>query len=279
MSRIDRLAFSIACAVLLAAGPAFATFHLWTIEEAFSNADGTIQYIEFQTTSNFQEQMTGHVLQAKNGATVQHSFTFLTNLPNNATANKFFLVATPAFAAVAGITPDYVLPPAKFIEFNTTNTLTLVGAVTPSFVFTPSALPRDGIHSLVSVGGVVGPALASPTNFAGLTGTMEPACSDTVDNDGDGFVDFPADIGCHDALWSYESPACQDGIDNDLDGNIDFDGGASLNGGVPLAPIDPPCAGKPYKNKETTGGCGGGEELAVIAPIAWIAGASRRRKR
>jgi len=36
-------------------------------------------------------------------------------------------------------------------------------------------------------------------------------------------------------------PACGDGWDNDGDGFIDFDGGASVNGGVPLAPPDPGC--------------------------------------
>jgi hypothetical protein len=273
-----RLVLSIAaCAALLAAQPAAATFHLWTIEEAFSNSDGSIQYIEFHTTSNFQEQMTGHTLQAKQGATVQHSYPFTTNLGSTATANHFFLVATPAFAAVAGITPDYVLPPGKFIEFNTTNTLTLVGAVTPSFTFTPSALPRDGIHSLTLVGGVPQSATATPTNFAGQTGTMEPACSDGVDNDGDGDTDYPSDIGCHDVAWDFESPACQDGIDNDLDTKIDFDGGAALNGGVPLAEIDPQCAGKPHRNREQPNGCGDGEELAFLAPIAWWAGRRRRR--
>jgi hypothetical protein len=52
------------------------------------------------------------------------------------------------------------------------------------------------------------------------------ACSDDVDNDGDGKVDFPADPGCS----SYEGddetdpaplPACADGFDNDGNGLID----------------------------------------------------------
>ena len=36
-------------------------------------------------------------------------------------------------------------------------------------------------------------------------------------------------------------PACSDGWDNDGDGFIDFDGGASVNGGVPLGLPDPGC--------------------------------------
>jgi hypothetical protein len=43
-----------------------------------------------------------------------------------------------------------------------------------------------------------------------------------VDNDGDGFVDFPDDPGCADADGASESPPCSDGVDNDGDGRVDF---------------------------------------------------------
>jgi hypothetical protein len=265
-------------AALVAADPAFATFHLWQIEEIFSNADGTIQYVEFSTTFDNQHLMQNHVLRSLMGATVQHDFTFPSNLGSNLTGNHFMLVATPAFAATAGITPDYVLPPGKFIELNKTNTITLVGAATPSFTYTPASLPTDGIHSLTLIGGIPTPTVATPRNFANQTGTMEPACSDSVDNDGDGRTDFPADVGCFDANWTRENPQCQDGLDNDLDGKIDFDGGAALNGGVPLAPIDPQCSGKPHRNRESASSCGDGEELSLLAPIAWAITARARKR-
>jgi hypothetical protein len=50
------------------------------------------------------------------------------------------------------------------------------------------------------------------------------ACEDTLDNDGDGLIDFPADPGCDSAGdTSEQSPsiACDDGLDNDLDFAID----------------------------------------------------------
>ena len=262
---------------LLVAQPASALFHLWTIEEAFSNEDGTIQYVEFQATTDFQNLMAGHVLQAQQGATIQHSFTFPSNLPSSATANHFFLVATPAFAAVTGVTPDYVLPPARFLEA-TTNTLALVGALTPAFVFDPATLPKDGIHSLTSVGGVVQVTVATPTNFANQTAVMQPECGDGVENDGDGLVDYPADPGCQSATGTVESPACQDGVDNDLDGRIDFDGGASANGGVALALVDLQCR-KPFRRKETPPTCGFGAELALVMPLLGLAAGRRRRRR
>ena len=60
-----------------------------------------------------------------------------------------------------------------------------------------------------------------------------PQCSDGLDNDGDGLVDFPADCGCTDANDNSEAPnpvrACNDGLDNDGDGLKDF-------------PADPGCS-------------------------------------
>ena len=50
-----------------------------------------------------------------------------------------------------------------------------------------------------------------------LTGAALPQCSDTLDNDGDGKIDFPADSGCTDANDNNEnnvSPQCSDGVDN-----------------------------------------------------------------
>ena len=58
------------------------------------------------------------------------------------------------------------------------------------------------------------------------------ACANGIDDDGDGFTDFPADPGCVSAQDLSEQQigvACDDGIDNDTDGNTDF-------------PSDPGCA-------------------------------------
>ncbi len=56
-------------------------------------------------------------------------------------------------------------------------------------------------------------------------------CSDGIDNDGDGNVDFPADPGCESAIDPDETdiPACSDGQDNDGDGSADY-------------PADPGCS-------------------------------------
>lgn len=87
-------------------------------------------------------------------------------------------------------------------------------------------------------------------------------CSDGVENDGDGRTDFPQDPGCRNASSSSESPACQDGIDNDGQAGIDFDGGASANGGTPLAEPDPNCGGLAHRQTERPS-CGLGAELVL----------------
>jgi hypothetical protein len=85
------------------------------------------------------------------------------------------------------------------------------------------------------------------------------ACSDGVDNDGDGLVDHPADPGCASASADLENPQCDDDLDNDGDGTMDW------NGGPGGAPADPHCT-QPWRNRETPSACGLGFELALLLP-------------
>lgn len=64
-------------------------------------------------------------------------------------------------------------------------------------------------------------------------------CNDGIDNDGDGFIDYPEDRGCENEGDEDETdpvPQCSDGIDNDGDELIDIE--------------DPECAGDPDGNSE-----------------------------
>lgn len=114
--------------------------------------------------------------------------------------------------------------------------------------------------------GVAGDVL---DHFRLVKGPALPVCSNGVDDDGDGLADHPADPGCFDATRADESPLCDDDLDNDGDGGIDWDGGPAAG------PIDPQCAGKPYRNKETPNTCGLGAEIALALPL--IAALRRRR--
>jgi hypothetical protein len=68
-------------------------------------------------------------------------------------------------------------------------------------------------------------------------------CSDGVDNDGDGYTDYPSDPGCQSTTDTDETDApaqtyqCSDGVDNDGDGSIDY-------------PLDPGCV-SPTDTSET----------------------------
>ena len=57
-----------------------------------------------------------------------------------------------------------------------------------------------------------------------IIATVRPECSDEVENDGDGLVDFPDDPGCKSAEDLSEAADCDDGIDNDGDGLVDYGG-------------------------------------------------------
>ncbi len=108
---------------------------------------------------------------------------------------------------------------------------------------------------------------------------LPPECSDGIDNDEDGEIDFPDDLGCRDARW-IEAPQCQDGIDNDEDGLIDFDGGAWVNGGTPLGPAEAVDCTSFFDNGEVKAKrCGmiGFEGLAAFSLLALRRRLGRRR--
>ena len=153
--------------------PARAGSHLWKFSEAFSNADGTIQFIELVNANNdnFEQAISSHAITSN---TRNYPIPG-PNLPAT-TAFKRFLIATPAFAALPGApTPDRILPAGSVPFFSRVND-TIACNGWPSMVFTAGQLPTDGIHSLVAGAGGTCPctvAVNSPTNYAGTTGSVD----------------------------------------------------------------------------------------------------------
>jgi hypothetical protein len=161
---ITCLAFSAVTA------PAFANFHVWLPDEVFSNASGTIQFLEFSDVFDGEEFLTVTSLRSN-----ANTFPFPSNLPSSFTAGKHFLVGTAAFAALPGApAPDYLIP-ANFFS-TTADDLFLNGSVQSPLTFSAGSLPTDGIHSLSFDGSSLSTTINSPTNFAGATTSIpEPA--------------------------------------------------------------------------------------------------------
>ena len=159
MPILRRIACIVAAAVAIPAG---ASFHLFGIVQLYSNADGTIQFVELRemTGSNGEQFLAGHRLTSTQGGTTQ-TLVFPNNLPSNNTANRSVLIATQGFATLGSITPDFTIP-AGFL-FTNGGTVNYGEGVD---VFVYAALPTDGVNAL-NRDRTTSPNEA--TNFAGAT--------------------------------------------------------------------------------------------------------------
>ncbi len=207
----------------LAAPPALAGSHLWRINEVFSSADGSVQFIEMKECcgANNETGLSGKWIRSD---TTGNQFNFPGNLPC-CTANRHLLLATAAFAALPGApTPDYIIS-ENFLDLDADLlTYWMYGAA--AFPFGSGELPTDGTHSLVCTAGGGGGCTTtasevnSPTNFAGETGSVEVVdepCN-PADFDGDN------DVGAFDLavlLGSWGPCPAKEDCPADLDGDGD----------------------------------------------------------
>jgi hypothetical protein len=166
-ARIARPVRATALALLLLAltcGVARATSHTFRIETIYSNADGSVQYVVLKESAGLdgQRSLAGNTLTSTH-AGITKTVTFPVDLPSAATANRRVLVATPGFAALALVPPDYTMP-AQFLA-------TDAGAVAYAAVdqVTYGALPTDGRNAL-DRNGVLVANLAQ--NFAGAAAAL-----------------------------------------------------------------------------------------------------------
>jgi len=156
MAKICRSGLLATLFLALTAPSVRADFHLWQIDEIYSDPVGRVQYVEFATAFGGQQFLGGHQLQASLGGS-SRSQTLAGNLPGDS-ANRRFLVATQSFADLGLVTPDYVIPDGFL--FLGSGSIALPGADLVSY----SALPADGMHASDRHGNA---RVASPTNFAG----------------------------------------------------------------------------------------------------------------
>ncbi|HEX7273240.1 MAG TPA: hypothetical protein VF420_13935, partial [Casimicrobiaceae bacterium] len=161
MGRLHRLfTRALALAAILIAPSAYATYHTFVIQEIFSNADGTIQYIVLHESLGMdgQNMLTGHALTAAQGMASQ-VYAFHNDLPGGScgyyscdaspTANRDVLIATQGFAALNLVTPDYVVP-NNFIPL-TNGTINYAQVDQVSY----NALPTDGVNAIDRNGNVI----------------------------------------------------------------------------------------------------------------------------
>ncbi len=155
--------------MLTTASPVFASFHLWRLNEIYSNASGSIQFIELTSAAGGQEFLTGHsITTTQNGVT--RSYTFPSDLPGD-TTNKTFLIATQGFAALNLVTPDYVVPDGFLFATDATLDFARVDSISYA------SLPADPTQSLGRNGST---GVNSPRNFSGATATVIVAAPPAV---------------------------------------------------------------------------------------------------
>ena len=162
--RAQQLAFAL-LAFALATTPAPGAFHLWNIQEIYSDSSGTLQFIELQSSDPGQNFVNGLNVTVTSGRP-SHTITLPGDpLPGDTTGHSL-LFGTAGLHAAGGPIPDYIIPD-NFLFIGGGN-LNFFSA----FFGTYTALPTDGVLSRTFGDGN---APNSPQNYAGQTGFVIPA--------------------------------------------------------------------------------------------------------
>jgi hypothetical protein len=236
----------ILCSHAGIASPALASFHIIDIAEVYSNADGSVQFVELIAGFDFQTALAQTRIVAHNAdGSVS---TIVLDLSTNFLAlddGETVLIATASFQAVAGFAPDYIIPACARVSFpdgrvifqNDAGTQRVdsvaFGAYTgvnTGFGTPAVALPADGVNSLTRVGNSgnnsldFGARAATPKRNDGTTVTFMSAPS-LSDCDASALADL-----CEMAAGSLADvnnndipDVCEDRGDFDGDGDVDAD--------------------------------------------------------
>jgi hypothetical protein len=147
-------------AVVFAAAPVQAAFHLWTITEVYSDASGSLQFIELVDNFGGQNFVGGQNFQLSNsGNTITHSYSFPSSLAGDPPGTHL-LLGTAGIQAAGGPAPDFIIPNNfVFTAGGSINFFNASGAY--------PGLPTDGNLSYTWGGGT---AANTPENFAGQIG-------------------------------------------------------------------------------------------------------------
>jgi len=223
-----------------------ADFHLIVVNEIYTNADGSIQYVELIARAALQTNLGPTHVEALNaeGTVTTVVFDFTASFP--ALGNgETVLIATPDFQTVAGFAPDFVMPAGSLISFPSGRVIfdrdvgLLVDAVAygdytgsnTGFGTPAAAMPCDGVLSLTRV--ATGPLPDNAVDFAvrvnspqgnnGTTTTLNPSIG--TDCNGNQISDL-CDVATGDALDDNGNAIpdeCEARGDFDGDGDVDLD--------------------------------------------------------
>lgn len=169
-----RSALAPAALVLaLAAHGAAAAVTTFAIDEIFSNADGSLQYVVLREAAGQSgaDDWAGRTLTVRRGP-VFHAFTFPANLPGGATAGRRVLVASEGLAQLGIIAPDFVVAD-RFLAADG-GTLDFAGVDSVTY----AALPHDGTTAVTRAGAS---RPSAPVNFAGSSATVPLAPATAVE--------------------------------------------------------------------------------------------------
>ena len=174
--RLSNLLLWAGClAIVFPVNVAQAAFHLWSVDEVYSSADGSVQFVKLTTTATGQSLLSGQSITCT-GPGGTHRFTFPANLPSSTTANKTFLIGTSNLALIpGGVTPDYVFTnavPFLFQNGGVTNMVGIIGSAETPAAYTN--LPADGEFSLSGGGSSLAVTTNAPKNFSGQSNSIVP---------------------------------------------------------------------------------------------------------
>jgi hypothetical protein len=183
----NMLPLASAClAILFSPESASAAFHIWSVTEVYSSADGTVQFIELSTAAGSQQFVAGQSISSVSSSGT-HTFTFPSSLPSDS-ANKTCIIGTSNLVSIpGGLVPDF------FIANNFIGPAIAGGNATVTYNASGSSiaytnLPIDGDLSLTRSGGSVILATNSPKNFKNQSNSIVPLKFKSFGQSGDDFI-------------------------------------------------------------------------------------------
>lgn len=194
-SSLCKVSFLVVAA-FVAVFPVSANFHTWKVNEIYSNADGSVQFIEMKEGSglNGQQFLPGHSIICITPSGTNR-FNFPANLPSSATANKFFVIGTSNLVSMpGGLKPDYMFTNAGPFLSLTVGTVNF-GIGNDIIAYTNP--PTDGSGSMIRSGAVlVAVATNQPISFAPATNSLVPLrFTSIVQSGNDVVLSFPTAKG------------------------------------------------------------------------------------